>query len=157
MKAKELFDMGKNHAEKLLIERGHIVPQMLIHVSMEDKMLDVVGMPIHDEDSQKQDKMRANVLTLVKASKKRGIYQGSLMVSEAWMAVIPKDKFPGKNFPRAKDDPNRIEVVIISAWGSDGDKFSTAFRITGEKDNRRMGEEVLGGTSDFESWMNESL
>jgi hypothetical protein len=153
MKAMELFEMGKNHAEKLLIERGHIVPQMMIHVSMEDKTLDVVGMPIHDEDTQKQDKMRSHVLALVRASKKRGIYQGSLMVSEAWMAIISKEELPIKGYPRAKDHPNRIEVVIVSAWGSEGDKYSTSFRITGEKDNRRMGEVVIGGTSDFESWM----
>jgi hypothetical protein len=156
MKAMELFNMGKNHAEKLLIERGHIEPQMLVHVSIEDKMLDVIGLPIHDKDEQIQNKLRANVIAIIKAAKKRGIYEGSLMVSEAWMAMISKDKIVGTNYPRAKDDPNKIEVVIISAWGN-GDKFSTAYRINKVDKKRTMGEAVLEGTSDFQSWLDETL
>ena len=159
---KELHAMGVNFVENLLKDKGRVMPQMLIHVCLEGepskrKEIDVIAMEVTNEDEKKQMKCRAAIKSMIRKCREKGVFEGALMVSEAWMASLHKNEsHPGRN--KAKDHSSAKEVIIVSAWVDSDNKFNKCWEITGKEGDksRSLGNTVME-TSDFESWVSESF
>ena len=93
------------------------------------------------------------IISMVKAARKIGTFDGLVMVSEAWMATQTNPDLIG--VLRPAQDPDRIEIVVAWAYGDDGSRQMETAKILRDGKQRLDTPEVA--PDEVHSWLDDAF
>jgi hypothetical protein len=152
MRAEEILDRADRTACEMFAETGGL-PEARAWIYTTGQ---VTSIPFKPKNLQAEMRLKAMACAFILASRKAGLFEGAVTVAEAWMAM-GRTRQP--LLPPSKD-PDRIEVVILLAYGDDGRATGRARRIISHEGRRRLGEPVScfqQAGMHYESWLDDAF
>ena len=148
MTAKELTGAAMKMASEMIADGVEVRGMVLLH----SKTNGLLVIPYKD-DSMPVDIQQDIIISMVKAARKIGTFDGLVMVSEAWMATQTNPDLIG--VLRPAQDPDRIEIVVAWAYGDDGSRQMETAKILRDGKQRLDTPEVA--PDEVHSWLDDAF
>jgi len=138
MKADKLAELGFGAAEMMFRESGEVLGMVVLHADNK-----VFAMPYKNCRPDEVDQQRLLIICTVKAARKEGVFEGMVMLSEAWVAEQKNPALMGVLRPAL--DPDRKEILLVHAYGDDGKSIMVTADIL-----RKDGKAEVGPRKELE-------
>lgn len=152
MRAEEILDRADRTTCEMFAETGGLPdPRAWIYTTGQ-----VTSIPFKPKNPQAEARLKAMACAFIFASRKAGVFEGAVTVAEAWMA-LGRTRQP---LLPPSQDPDRIEVVVLLAYGDDGRALGRARRIITQCGRRRLGDPVSIFQQTgmrYESWLDAAF
>ena len=148
MNAKELCDGAMAMAEATLTKTGKVAGMVFLHVDD-----NVAALPYKD-GSMPVGLQQHLIIGLVKGLRAAKKFTGLVLVSEAWLAAQTNPALAGVLRPAL--DPDRQEVVVAFAHGSDGSRQMVTAAIIREGDAVKLGPPETK-PDEVQSWLDDAF
>lgn len=152
MRAEEILDRADRTACEMFAETGGL-PEARAWIYTTGQ---VTSLPFKPKNPQAEMRLKTMACAFIFASRKAGVFEGAVTVAEAWMAM---GRMRQPLLPPSLD-PDRVEVIILLAYGDDGRAVGRARRIITENGRRRLGEPVACFQQSgmrYESWLDTAF
>jgi hypothetical protein len=128
--ANELTTRAFEHAQRMVADNGGLVPMVYLHLKDE-----LHGVP-YLKDTPQEAASRAFLVSAIREARRGGIFQGAVMLSEAWGVT----RTVGDDLDiRPAEQADRRELLVIVAFGGDGSKRGSAWQMLREDRLLRLG------------------
>ena len=106
MQAEELIELADRTICQLFADTGG-VPEARVWIHTKKRIITV---PCKPRGPAEEGKMRAIICAMIYAARKTGVFEGAVMMAEAWMSIV---KPPHKlSYSRPELDPNRSAALV---------------------------------------------
>lgn len=148
MNREKIIESSKNFAEAMLRNTGEVRPCIAVFSRGR-----VAVLPY---DGTKNDQWA--IVQTLKVCRKAKQMDFAVLISEAWMAKLPKGVLPG-DAPRASEMPNREEVIAVHAIMAGGLTATGTWHIKRDAQNKPSLADKVEYSADarHESWLDDAL
>ena len=149
LRAKDLTEEAFHIAEKT-IKNGKSMPALILIHTKDNPAL---AIPYKD-GSLPHQMQQVIIIKLIKAARAIKVFEGVVLVSEAWMAKAPNEEMVGVLRPSL--DPDRTEGIIAYAFAADHTKSVIMADIKRDNGNVTITRRDMD-LKDMKSWLDDAF
>lgn len=148
MKAEELMSKARYTATQALSRDGKVYPLVIL----EHKKGPAIVFD-YDVQPEKKAQLQQAIKSLVNGCISVGDFLGCVHWAEAWVA--PADTTTG--LLPARMHPDREEIVILAAYGNDGQRLIEMYNIKREEGRVSLGEKRQRSGETYQCWLDPAF